>query len=166
MGAPVPGPTAERGARAAMSDQGAWVAMGIRELGRLWWETTSEAEAEVPTPASPSGALLPPPKKKFLGESRGSIGHLGALWKRGLLGALWKHGLLGLLWRRRHSIALLRGWHWRAPSRSGLWRALSRSRHRRALSRSWHRRALSRGWHWAWESRGRRRACVGREQWE
>ncbi len=55
--------------------------------------TAFEAAAPAPTPASLAGALLPPPKN-FLGESRGSIGHLGALWM---------HGHLGALWRRRYS---------------------------------------------------------------
>ncbi len=49
--------------------------------------------AAPPTPVSSAGALLPP-KKNFLGVNRGSIGHLGALWRRRHLGALW---------RRRHS---------------------------------------------------------------
>ncbi len=86
--------------------------------------TASEAAAPAPVPASPAGALLPP--LNFLGESRGSIGHLGELWRHGHLGALWKRGHLGALWRalsrsglwrRGHSITLSRGWHWRA-----LWR--------------------------------------------
>ncbi len=73
--APVPGPTAERGARAAMAGP----------PPRLR-----------PQPPPQPLRLEPyyPPKKKFLGESRGSVGYLGALWKRGHLGALWK---------RRHS---------------------------------------------------------------
>ncbi len=51
---------------------------------------------------------IAPPKNLF-GKYRGSIGHLGAHWRRGLLGALGKRGLLGALGRRRHLRAL--GWH-------------------------------------------------------
>ncbi len=50
--------------------------------------SASEAAAPTPAPASTAGAL----KKNVLGESRGSIGHLKALWRRGHLGALGKRG--------------------------------------------------------------------------
>ncbi len=85
--APVPGPMAGQGTREAMAGQGAWAAMvGLPPRPR-------------PQPPPLRQEPYYTPKKKFLGGSRGLIGHLGALWKCGLLGALWKGG---------HCIALSR----------------------------------------------------------
>ncbi len=57
---PIPGPTAEQGARAALADQGAWTAMA--DPG------TRAAMADQGTPWAMAGR------------------HLGVLWRRGLLG--------------------------------------------------------------------------------
>ncbi len=77
--APVPGPKAEQGARAAMADQETREAMADQE--------TREAMADLPprlrpqpAPASMTGALQPPPKKKkILGELTGLNFGTGAL---------------------------------------------------------------------------------------
>ncbi len=76
--------TANRGARAAMAEQGIQEAMA---------GPPPRPRPQAPAP-SPQLELYNPPPKKFLGESRGSIRHLGALWR---------HGHLGALWRRMHS---------------------------------------------------------------
>ncbi len=104
---------------------------GAEDLGG---HDKTASEAAAPASASTAGALLPPPQKKknFLGDSRGSLGHLRALRRHGH----WRNGP----WR---------GGHWRPLSRSGLWRALSRSWHWRALWRHRHSIAHSRGWHWS-----------------
>ncbi len=119
--------------REAMAVQSAWAAMA--DPG------TPVAMADRGTPAAMAGPPprprpQPPPRslrqepyyppKNFLGENRGSIGHLGALGRCGHLRALVRRG------------------HLRALSRSGLWGLLARSRHWRALARSWHGRALAR----------------------
>ncbi len=96
---------------------------------------------------SSAGALLPPPKN-FLGENMGSIGHLGAHWRRGLLGALGNRGLLGALGRRGHLRALGRRGHLGALGRRGHLRALGRRGHLRALARSGLWGALARSGLW------------------
>ncbi len=111
--APIPGPTAEQGARAAMADPGTREAMAdpgaraaMAEQGAraaMVDPGTREAMADPGAWAASSAGALLPPQKKFLGENRGSIGHLGALGKRRLLGALGKCEHLGALWRHGHS---------------------------------------------------------------
>ncbi len=128
----------------------------IRELGRPWWIRglgmpwldRLRGRGPSPRPGLRGWSPTSPPKKNFLGENRGSIGHLGALRRRGLLGALWKLGHLGVLGRRRHSIAHSRGRHWRALWRRGHSQAHPRGRHWRALWRRGHSQAHPRGWHW------------------
>ncbi len=72
-----------------------WRSRGFR---KLWWDRL-RGRGPSPHPglsglSGLSGWSPTTPHQNFLGESRGSIRHLGALWKSGHLGALWK---------RRHS---------------------------------------------------------------
>ncbi len=55
--------------------------------------TTSETTAPAPASVSSAGALLPPPN--FLGENRGSIGHLGGALEAWTLGCAREAGTLG-----------------------------------------------------------------------
>ncbi len=118
----------------------------VSELGRPW-RVRLRGRGPSPHPGLYGWSPTTPPPPNFLGESRGSRGHLGALGKRGHLGALGKRGHLGVLGKRVHWRALSRIGHRRVLSRSGHRRALSRSGHRRALSRSGHRGALARSGH-------------------
>ncbi len=71
-----------------------------RELGRPWRDRLRD---HGPSPHLGLFSRSPTtPPKNFLGENRGSIGHLGAYWRRGLLGSLGRRGLLGALGRRGH----------------------------------------------------------------
>ncbi len=109
--APILGLTVEQGAQTAMAEQrnrAIMVDLGIRA-----------------TIAGPPLRLCSRPlrlepyyprKKKILGGSIGSIGHLRALWRRGH----WRALSNGQHWRYMHGIALSRGWHWMALLRSGL----------------------------------------------
>ncbi len=133
----VPGPMVEPGAQTAMAGQRTWETMvdpwaqdamvGQGTLGRLWWNWAFGRPWWIldlgrpwrdcfrccgsrPQPGlngrSPTTPPPPPPLK-----SRGSIGHLGALWKSRNLRALRRSGF------------------WRMLSRRGLWRAVWRSGH-------------------------------------
>ncbi len=65
--------------------------------------------------------LLPP--QNFLGESRGSIGHLGALWMHGHLGALWRKRIRGagtVEERALESAVEERALAWKEPQPAGL----------------------------------------------
>ncbi len=97
----------ERGARAALVDQGIQGAMAEQGTGDTMVGPPPRTRPQPP----PRPLRLEPcyPQKKFLGESRG--------WFRL---ALWRSGHLGALWRCRHSKALSRGWHW-----SVLWAGVS-----------------------------------------
>ncbi len=132
------------------------------------------APAPEPRPASTAKALLPP-KKNFLGESRGSIGHWGR--SRGVgSGGCCRGAGSGVCWRGAGSVVRWRGagsWvHWRgAGSRTG-----TGGFGRGAGSNSYpHMPPVIPGTHvhpsvgltspqtLAWVSRERWRACVGRE---
>ncbi len=93
---PVPGPTADPGTQAAMSD-----------LGSPW----AMADQGTPWAVSP-----PPPKKMSWGDR--CPGGLGALWKHGRLRALWKRGGLRALWKRGGLGAL-----WKRGGLRALWSA-------------------------------------------
>ncbi len=89
----VPGSTVEQGARAAMAEKGTRPSLVDPEIRAAMASPPPMAAA--PAPTTMAGAMLPPPppppppqKKKFVRRSRGSIGHLGALWEHGHLGAL------------------------------------------------------------------------------
>ncbi len=82
------GSMVEQGARAAMAEQGTCASLADPEIRAAMASPPPMAVA--PAPATMAGAMLPPPppKKKILRGSRGSIGHLGALWEHRYLGAL------------------------------------------------------------------------------
>ncbi len=80
----------------------------IRELGRQWWiRGIRAAMASLPPRSQPRplpglygwSPTTPPPQKRILGGSRGSIRHFAAVWRRGHFGALCKRRLLGALWK-------------------------------------------------------------------
>ncbi len=106
---PIPGPTAEQGAWAAMVDPGTWAAMV--DTGTTW-------------------AMAGSPPKKLLVRSQfgGALGkrrHLGPLWwallRSGLWRrVLWRQGFLWALWRRGFLGALCRHIFLGAPWRCGL----------------------------------------------
>ncbi len=142
-----------------------WRIRGLRRpwrIGELGQPLRDRLRDRGPSPRLGLFGRSPPtPPKNFLGENRGSIGHLGAHWRRGLLGALGKRGLLGALGKRGHLGALGRRGHLGALGRRGHLKALGRRGHLRALGRSGLWGVLARiglwGAHWRALARSRHR---------